>query len=137
KKTEAEKKSLDIYQQRRKANNELINQLRALEAAGKGQSKTFAQLKKGALEERAALDKLDESYGRHFHNVGNYKEAITDALSELSLFDNKILGVVNSFKNYLTSIKNAEGATKKFNTILKGAGILLLVGVVASLNEVA
>jgi hypothetical protein len=141
--------SNSIYAQTQKRLTELRKEQRDLQVQqslgvklNDEQKKKLAELTEETNRLNDALVQTDETTGQYQRNVGNYNNAIKEALGSSNLFSQaqetigdvttKASGVINGislgFKNYASSISNANGIMGKFSAGLKGIGKVAKVG---------
>jgi len=92
-------------------------------------------LLKSIQDSDAELKEIDKTLGITNRSVGNYKEAVTDALNETGLFGSQIAFLKKAQQTYTTVSKLATVSTQSFSKVLIASGIgavLVLFGALVS-----
>lgn len=125
----------------------LKNEYRDLAVAGKGADKYTQDLLKEITLLDTELKEVDASMGVFTREVGNYKNAVKDALSETDAFSagfskldaqsqaviTGLNGIIKQLKGVEAAQDNAAAGSKRLSTALKITGIGLILTALASL----
>jgi len=131
---QAQEKLNSVYEQNKRQLKSVSDRYKELVSREKEGTTTGRLLKAEFDRLDKSVRKAEESVGQFNRSVGNYKNAIKDALSNTGLFSGKLGGLINSLKAVRDAQDKTATGAKALGNAFKLTGIGLVLVALAALK---